>query len=334
MKAIVVTSNDWHLAEENLGEIPGLISQQIDLAKKKGTKNLVCIGDVFQSRKAQKESVLNCFGKILDMIHEAGMVLYTIPGNHDKTDYSSYSSFLDPFSSHPALKLMTDFTNVNLGGVSCSFIPFFEEEMWVKIFESNELLSTQVLFSHIAVNGSINNNKTKVESTITPKMFKGMEVFLGHYHNYQDVAPNIHHLPSIKQNNFGEDVNKGFTVLYDNLSYEIVNSEFKKYLNFDVNIRDPKFKEIMTNYTKTVIDNFVKVKIWGSKSEIKSVDLDLYKAAGIKVETIIDELTLQGSVKVDLSNSNAILEHFEKFCSERDIPYEEGEVYLKQAING
>lgn len=332
MKVIGIISNDWHLKEDNLGEIPGLISQQINLAKEKGTKNLICLGDVFQSRKAQKESVLNCFKKILDMIYETGMILYTIPGNHDKTDYSSYSSFLDPFSSHPALKLMTTFTNINLEGVSCSFIPFFEEEIWTENFRTNQHIPTQVLFSHIAVNGSVNNNKAKVESSITPKMFKGMEVFLGHYHNYQDVAFNIHHLPSIQQNNFGEDINKGFTVLYEDLSYIIVNSKFKAYLNFDVSVRDSEFKKIMADYTKMVKDNFIKVKIYGPKSEIKSLDLDLYKAAGVKVETIMEELTLQGSTKVDLSDTNTILEHFKKFCSERDIPYEEGEVYLKQAI--
>ena len=332
MKAIAIGSNDWHIEENNLGEIPGLISQQIDLAKKLGTNNLICLGDVFQSRKAQKESVLNCFGSILDMVYKNNMILFTIPGNHDKTDYESYSSFLDPFSSHPALKLITVPTNIEVNGVMCSFIPFFSEEMWLT--ELSKLSLSKVLFSHIALSGSVNNNKTKVESNINPKLFKGIEVFLGHYHNYQDVSANIHHLPSLKQNNFGEDENKGFTVIYDDLSFEIVNSVFKKYINFEIEVRDPDFKKLMSEYSSKTEGNFVKVKVYGAKSEIKSLDLDSYKSLGVKIDTIYSELISKEVVKIDLSDNNTILEHFQKFCSDRDLPYKEGEKYLKQAING
>ncbi len=333
MKPIGVISNDWHISEENLGEIPGLISQQIDLAKSIKTNNLICLGDVFESRKSQKEVVLNCFGKILDMIYQSGMILYMIPGNHDKTDYSSYSSFLEPFSSHPALKLMNTFTEVELNGVSCSFMPFFETEIWLDILSQNKL-NSKILFSHIAFNGSVNNNRTKVESNITPKMFKGVEVFLGHYHDYHDVAPNIHHLPSIRQKNFGENLNKGFTIIYDDLSFEIVNSKFKQYHTYEVDIRNPEFKKLMTEYCKETESKNIRVIVSGSKSEIKSTDLDLYKTSGIKIETLINELVLKDSIKVDLSNKDTLLEHFKKFCLERDLVYEEGEEYLKKAING
>ena len=55
---------------------------------------------------------------------------------------------------------------------------------------------------------------------------------------------------------------------------------------------------------------------------------------GVKIDTIYNELVSREVVKVDLSDNNTILEHFQKFCSDRDIPYKEGEKYLKQAING
>ena len=267
-KPICVCSNDWHLDESNLGEIPGLISQQIKLAKSWGVEVLVCLGDIFQSRKAQKESVLNCFKSILDEIHRNKMTLFVIPGNHDKTDYKSYSSFLDPFSTHPAIKLITSTTKASFSSMECYFIPFFEEQMWLEEFRKIKD-PYNILFSHIAVNGSVNNNRTKVESTITPSLFKGVNVFLGHYHNYQDVTPNIHHLPSLKQNNFGEDINKGFTVIYDDSSFEIINSEFTLYHTFNIRVDDPGFKQKMTEYIKLTNSCKVKVKISGPRSEIK-----------------------------------------------------------------
>lgn len=331
-KLLGICSNDWHIDESNLGEIPDLISQKINLAKKFQTKTLICLGDVFQSRKAQKESVLNCFGTILDLIGQNDMTLWVIPGNHDKTDYGSYSSFLDPFSTHPALKLITTTRKVSFGSVDCYFIPFFEEQAWLEEFK-HVTDPYKILFSHIAVNGSVNNNKTKVESTITPKLFKGVEVFLGHYHNYQDVTSNIHHLPSLKQNNFGEDFNKGFTVIYEDGSFEIINSEFKSYLNYSIRVDSSNFKELMKKYSEETQSHFVKVKILGPQSEVKGIDLDQYKALGVKIETIFDEFVINKEIeKIDLSDTQTVLDHFQLFCQERDIDYETGVNYLKQVL--
>lgn len=328
---ICICSNDWHIDESNLGEIPGLISQKIELAKEYAVDTLICLGDVFQSRKAQKEAVLNCFKSILDEIHRNGMILYAIPGNHDKTDYSSHSSFLDPFSPHPALRLITTTSRVLLNSIECYFIPFFEEQMWLEEFK--KITDTyKILFSHIAVNGSVNNNRTKIESTITPSLFKGKRVFLGHYHNYQDVTPNIHHLPSLKQNNFGEDTNKGFTVIYDDCSFDIANSEFKLYLNYSVRVDSPEFKELMKNYSKEAQFHYVKVKILGPQSEIKGVDLDQYRALGVKIDTVFDELIVGEVKQIDLSDTNTILDHFQIFCQENDLDLETGLNYLKQVL--
>ncbi|NCB03593.1 MAG: hypothetical protein EOM67_15790, partial [Spirochaetia bacterium] len=74
-KPITIISNDWHLAESNLEVIPGLVLQEIELAKRLEITTLVGLGDFFQERKAQKEAVLNTFKKCLDLIHENGMKL-------------------------------------------------------------------------------------------------------------------------------------------------------------------------------------------------------------------------------------------------------------------
>jgi len=330
-KPICINSNDWHIDEKNLEEIPGLISQKIKLAKLLSVNTLVCTGDIFQSRKAQKESVLNCFKSILDEIEENNMTLIAIPGNHDKTDYRSYSSFLDPFSTHPALKLITEATNYKINNIDCAFIPFFEEDIWLEEF-SKLKQPYSILFSHIAVNGSINNNKTKVESTLTPKLFKDMEVFLGHYHDYHDVTPNIHHLPSLKQNNFGENINKGFSVIYDDSSFDIINSDFKQYLTFNIRVDDSDFKKKMTEFAKYLENNNVKIKITGPRSEIKGIDFNIYKSIGMKIDTIFDELIIEDSKQIDLSDKNTILDHFKLFCQERDIDVNEGLSYLNKVL--
>lgn len=57
-------------------------------------------------------------------------------------------------------------------------------------------------------------------------------MYLGHYHDYQQVGSNIFHLGSLQQNNFGEDESKGFWMLYDDCTVELLKSKngnvFKK----------------------------------------------------------------------------------------------------------
>ena len=334
-RPIVVISNDWHLAESNLEVIPGLVLQKIELGKKIGVSTLIGLGDFFQERKAQKEIVLNTFKKCLDLIHENGMELIAIPGNHDKTNYSSYSSFLDPFSSHPSLTLIRDCTQVELSGVKCCFIPFFEDSIWLEEFK--KVPSTcEVLFSHTAVSGSVNNNKTKVESSITPTLFKKLkQVFLGHYHDPHSPAVNIHHLPSLQQNNFGENKIKGFTVLYENLETETVISDFLSYETIQIDaplLTTSKIKEIISSFSPE--KGFLRLKILGQSNIIKSLDLEEMKRVGIKVVPIMTDVGTQGEaiVKVDYSDSDSLLEVFGTFCKENDLSFEIGVSYIKSVI--
>lgn len=334
-RPIVVISNDWHLAESNLEVIPGLVLQEIELAKRLEITTLVGLGDFFQERKAQKEAVLNTFKKCLDLIHENGMKLIAIPGNHDKTNYSSYSSFLDPFSSHPALVLIRECTEIEIGRVKCCFIPFFEDSLWLEEFKKLPL-TCEVLFSHTAVNGSVNNNKTKVESSITPALFKKIkQVFLGHYHDAHSPAVNIHHLPSLQQNNFGENKIKGFTVLYENLETETVISDFLSYETIQIDaplLTTSKIKEIISSFSPE--KGFLRLKILGQSNIIKSLDLEEMKRVGIKVVPIMTDVGTQGEaiVKVDYSDSDSLLEVFGTFCKENDLSFEIGVSYIKSVI--
>ena len=94
MKPVAVISTDWHIDMKNVELSKNLAAQQILLAKEVGVGLLICLGDVFDSKKAQPEIVLNCFKEILDMIQEAHLNLLCIAGNHDKTNPYSWSSYL------------------------------------------------------------------------------------------------------------------------------------------------------------------------------------------------------------------------------------------------
>ncbi len=343
-KPLFVAVTDIHLDQTNFLQRQGLFDQVIGLMSDLGTTNLIMLGDIFESRKAIPENVLNAFGEIITKLDSKGIVTYCIPGNHDKLVYTKKESYLTPFGYYPNFHLFEEFWGLcvdsPLGHVtSIVFAPFFEEQLWVEKFEeffkNREIDHNEILISHIAVTGSQNNNGELVENGISKKMFDRFgKVFLGHYHNTQEVSDNIVHLPSICQKNFGEDSNKGVSVVYDDLSYEIFNLDFRKFVNVEIDL---------SISTKTQIDKivgdaistgaYVKAKFSGTEAEIKSIDKDSLTRLGVKVQTKIkeieDSVEYSKSEEIKEYDKVSLIEAFKDFCGEEGIDFEFGLKFLK-----
>lgn len=176
MTGKIIISTDWHLKPSNIGEITELQRQELNVAEDNGITNHVWLGDIFDSRISQRQDVLNAFSSILDMYARMEHKIYCIPGNHDKSDYSSDESFLDAFKYHKGFKLITELDAFEIGGIICYFMPFFDNAIWLKEMNNDVLKEknhkTHVLFTHIAFQGSRNNDGSEVESDIKPSLFK------------------------------------------------------------------------------------------------------------------------------------------------------------------
>lgn len=347
-KPIFSAATDIHLEHSNIEQRKGLFEQIVEIIKPKGINTLFLLGDIFESRKAIPENVLNSFGDILSYLNFAGIETVAIPGNHDKLVYTKRESYLTPFEHYPGFTLYQDNGLIDLGGVSIFLSPFYDEDLWVDKFKSyfneNKIdpSSKNILLSHIAVTGSKNNNGEEVDNGISRKMFKDFgKVFLGHYHNTHKVGENIIHIPSICQKNFGEDNNKGLTIVYDDLSYEVIKLNFREYINIDIDLSITTKRQI----DKIVKDNisrdgkpFIKVKFLGTEAELKSIDKDSLNRAGVKVQTKIKEI--EDSIEYSMSEEikeydmKSLLEAFEEFCDQEKISFEQGVKFFKSVDNG
>jgi len=331
--ALSVISTDWHIKLNNTEQIKDLIQQQIDVAKGLETTNLICLGDVFQSRQAQPLATLKCFEEILDLIDKSGMILYCIPGNHDKTNYESDDSFLDQFSWHPALKLTRHNDKLTLDeGLRVHLLPYFEESKWVdKLGDVNLGLlmdGKNILMSHQALTGSMNNDSSKVENSIKPSLFKDFyKVFLGHYHNQQQVGKNIFHLPSLQANNFGEDNDKGFTVLYNDGSHELVNSKFPQYhtIKLDLDKLDKQGVNSLKKQAAELIKESgfnVRFKIEGSEDKVNSLKTEEFSTLGIDIKkehkSVIKSIEKAETGETITYDDETILKKFDEFCKQED----------------
>ena len=334
---LVIFSTDKHLNEGNIQEFRDCCQQEIALAKLLRVNTIFWLGDIFDSRIAQRQEVLTAFSEELFNYANNKLSIFCIPGNHDKTDYTKDDSFLTPFKHHPNFYIISKFFTHSIGEWCFNFIPFYEQNRWLEVFEencSNINGRNQVLCSHIAVEGSKNNDGSLVKSKLTPTLFKNFHsVLLGHYHNAQKIGENIFHIPSTYQQNFGEDPKKGFIIFYDDGSIELQISNFREYR---------KLKISADQYTDTEIAEFlrennqsganIRLEINGTKNRLKSIDKSILsnsKASIVLKETDL-EIFSESDKEISTYNFTNLKELYEEFCKENNLNPFEGLSYLNR----
>lgn len=336
IKPVAVASTDWHLKRDNLEEVTSLIKQQCELANKLGVSTLFCLGDTFDSRKSQELSVMTAFKNILSIAQEHGLKLVVFPGNHDKVNYASDYSFLDPFQYHPAIEIHSDVYLTEKYGFPAAFVPFWEESLLEEKLKA--VPDGYTVFSHFGTNASINNDGSTHHSVLSISSLKRFKtVYLGHFHNAHSPAKNVHHVPSIKQNNYGEDSRKGFTVIMEDGSSYFEKSKFKEYITYTFDIDKASKKELdgfVAEYANS--EDHIRVEVVGSQSKLKSLKREMFTSNGIDLKTKGKEVTeaIESTITDEVVEFSAekIKEKFKSFCEEKSYNYEEGKVYIDQKI--
>lgn len=334
-KALKLISNDWHLSGNNIEEVKDLVAQKIEVAKNLNIDTLTVAGDLFDSRSSQKLDTIKAFGDILEMVHNNDMELEVIAGNHDRSDYKSYYSWITPFTHHPALVLYNDFTTFYEDNINYAFMPFFDEPIMIEKLE--EAKPADVLIAHFELNGSTNNGIVASGRAIDKKILdKFGLVLLGHYHTGHEVTENIIHMSSLYQRNFGEDSVKGFTILYDDLTLGHVQSLFRPFETIKLDVDGDISKDIKDVLKRAKKDDInLRVELTGSEEKIKAFKKDKLKLAGVDVKTKhkeIEEAEQEQEVEMKKMTSVEIKKSFVDFCEKEDLNKEQGEKYLKEVL--
>lgn len=343
MKEILGIFTDPHLKSSNIDTVTEAIIQGLNFCKQKGIKDIFCLGDVFDFRASQRQDVLVAWDSILDEFDRNKVMLHVIRGNHDSTNYRSSDSFLRPYKHHPMLNLIDDIGVVGIGDFAVYCVAFYEDDLWLERFEEltkDGIEENSILMTHMAFQGSTNNDGAKVQSTLKPSMFKKFKaVYSGHYHDLQSISSNIMHLGSLLQNNFGEDEEKGFWFMDTNGEVDLFKlSGVTRFRKIEIDLDNTTQKQasaIIETFEKNNPGCRLRVELTGETASIKAFDSSAFKAKGIDVKRKFKDVEVPdeevGEVKV--STLDEVKAKFEIFCADNEYDYKEGLKILEESMN-
>lgn len=337
-KPIGIFLTDTHKHKDNLGLVYDIFIQVLDLCDELGCKIVFHGGDFFTDRVGQNLQNLLCLHRIIKEFEKRGVIMYAIAGNHDKTHQDNEDSYLSIFKSKN-FKLFKKETIEDINGVKFGFLPYFSTSMDERISSLNTEIKKgekSILITHASFNGVMNNDGTEVSDGLSVKSVKKWsKVLVGHYHNSSFIEPNIFYTGSAYQSNFGENYHdKGFTVIYPDLSLDFVESKFKRFIKVNLTPNDDIEDEI-DHYSK--LDANVRFVFKGTKSDFSKIDVKKLDDFGIDSKFEWDEINQEilnsTSENFGSMSMKNITKYFMEYCEITDIPKDKRGFGLKLIKN-
>ena len=325
--------NDIHISKDNIPAFKANWQEAIDICRKMDVKEIAIGGDLFFSRAAQTLEVLLAVHDALLTAAEHGIHVTIAEGNHDKVNQENERGYCHVFDQHSNVLVCDEYVSLPLGD-DCRFVlhmmGYFPEDgsFCTRIDRLKEEALDQkrlnYLYIHEGINGALAQPNDK---ELPAKIFEDFDkVFVGHYHNRTIIdKTRIEYIGSSRQHNFGEDEEKGYTVIYTDGSHEFIKNQANtRYRVIDV-AAERAGLHLMDELREIDADGRykVKVRVHAPQAAMKSVDkAALLDAGATKVELIADDeemLEVAASSLFEKFDSHRIRETYEEFCREKQI---------------
>ena len=325
--------NDIHISKDNIPAFKANWQEAIDICRKMDVKEIAIGGDLFFSRAAQTLDVLLAVHDALLTAAEHGIHVTIAEGNHDKVNQENERGYCHVFDQHSNVLVCDEYVSLPLGD-DCRFVlhmmGYFPEDgsFCTRLDrlkeEALDPKRLNFLYIHEGINGALAQPNDK---ELPAKIFEDFDkVFVGHYHNRTIIdKTRIEYIGSSRQHNFGEDEEKGYTVIYTDGSHEFIKNKVNtRYRVIDV-AAERAGLHLMDELREIDADGRykVKVRVHAPQAAIKSVDkAALLDAGATKVELIADDeemLEVAASSLFEKFDSHRIRETYEEFCREKQI---------------
>lgn len=324
--------NDMHISKDNISDFNINWDEALTICKVRGVSRIILGGDLFQSRSSQTLDVLLAVYDAFLNAGKLGILVVLANGNHDKVNQEAIRGYCHVYGEHSNVRVIDGFLTLQHEEwvFDLHIIPYFPENgsftEKLGVINSSCLSSRKMnyLYLHEGINGALQHASDK---EVPASLFLHFDkVFVGHYHN-RCVIPHspVEYIGSSRQHNFGEDEEKGYTLLYTdgktefiknraNIRYQVIDVPVEKV---NVHLFD-QIEEIKAN------GNYrIKIKIHSPEAISASIDKSkLIEAGASKVEIITEDLGISEVSSSDLFerfDSHKIIENYKEFCREKDI---------------
>lgn len=325
--------NDIHISKDNIPAFKANWQEAIDICRKMDVKEIAIGGDLFFSRAAQTLDVLLAVHDALLTATEHGIHVTIAEGNHDKVNQENERGYCHVFDQHSNVLVCDEYVSLPLGD-DCRFVlhmmGYFPEDgsFCTRLDrlkeEALDPKRLNFLYIHEGINGALAQPNDK---ELPAKIFEDFDkVFVGHYHNRTIIdKTRIEYIGSSRQHNFGEDEEKGYTVIYTDGSHEFIKNKVNtRYRVIDVSAERAGL-HLVDELREIDADGRykVKVRVHAPQAAMKSVDkAALLDAGATKVELIADDeemLEVAASSLFEKFDSHRIRVTYEEFCREKQI---------------
>ena len=343
-QVIAVLANDLHVSKDNISEFNKNWDELLDVCSKTDCCwDIVIGGDLWESRPGQ---TLNTFLAVKQAILKAttkyDFLLTIAEGNHCKVNQEEIEGWSHIFSEYKNVEVVDVYKLMRWEGTKqcLGVMSYFPEqgsftqhlnEFKAYIQKASVNLSDVTLYIHQGIAGGIGGYVADTDLP-TDLFDEFKQVLVGHYHNRIHIPDtNIYYIGSSRQKDFGEDEAKGYTLFYDDGSFEFVENKVNiRYKNIELNA-----KELETINLDELSDPSykVKLKVKCDAKDKKKVDRNALLGMGFNRVEIIEQKkkeTVQQSSIDEKYDTNTIKKEYADFCAKEDIDPELGETYLNK----
>ena len=347
-KPFALLINDIHVSKDNIPEFTANWNEALEICKQQGIDRIIVGGDLWLSRSAQSLSTILAVKSAIAKAMRLNIILVIAEGNHDKVDQESLEGYSHVFSEYYGIEIVDDFAIYEMmdGGsqVDLFVMSYFPENgSFIKRYNEmcEELVPGRksILYIHEGIRGGL---ATPSEDELPADIFNKFDTTLvGHYHDRKRIpGTSIEYIGASRQHNFGEDEEKGYTILYTDGSYEFVKNEANiRYKVIDVNfdeMDDAFLKELQR--IKEDGRYRIKTRISCQSKQASSIDKQkLVECGATKIELVTEQTQVRVMEGQDLSkkyDKSGIKQEYTNFCSDKSIDNVElGLTYLDKIAN-
>lgn len=333
--------NDIHASKDNIAEFRKNWDEALELCKQNEVQYLIVGGDMWLSRSSQTLDVLMAVRwAILKATKQYGLYVIIAEGNHCKVDFENIEGYSHVFSDYENVEVVNDFTEVVLSDeVSLWVMSYFPENgsFINKLDAIKQEYSTKknVLYIHEGIRGGL---ATPSDDELPANIFNGFDsVLVGHYHNRKQIhGTNIEYIGSSRQHNFGEDEEKGYTILYSDGSTKFIKNEVNqryKVIEVDVANMDDDFMNMLAEI-KTDSRYKVKVRVKCDSAQSSAINKQKLAEAGAnKIELVTEQTEVMCTDHQSITqkfDKSGIKEEYTNFCAQKSIDNQLGLHYLEK----